>query len=130
MPSGEEIRLMTRLAMLEQGGGRELKKIRESYKSDYIGIPMVKNALRMSAVFVIVLGIWAACQMDFILIVVAQMETMLLGIGVLTAYLMVLLVILLVTYLTAASRYYRSLSMAQEYQELLVRLQEIRGRGQ
>ena len=36
MPSGEEIRLMTRLAMLEQGGGRELKKIRESYKSDYI----------------------------------------------------------------------------------------------
>ncbi len=130
MPSGEEIRLMTRLAMLEQGGGRELKKIRESYKSDYIGIPMVKNALRMSAVFVIALGIWAVCQMDFILIVVAQMETMLLGIGVLTAYLMVLLVTLLVTYLTAASRYYRSLSMAQEYQELLVRLQEIRGRGQ
>ena len=42
-PRQEEIELMIRLAILEKENGREVKQIRESYKSDYIGIPMVKK---------------------------------------------------------------------------------------
>lgn len=39
MPRQEEIERMIRLAILEKENGREVKQIRESYKSDYIGIP-------------------------------------------------------------------------------------------
>lgn len=127
MPSQEEIRLMARLAMLEQEKGMELKRVRESYKSDYIGIPMVKHTLGMTAVFLIALGVWAACRVDFILMVVAQMQTRMLGIGALAAYLMVLVLTLVVSYLTAASRYYRDLALADEYDRLLGELRQIRG---
>ena len=127
MPSQEEIGLMARLAMLEQESGRELKRVRESYKSDYIGIPMVKNALRMTAVFLIALGIWAACFIDFILMTVAQMQTLMLVIGALAAYLMVMALTLAVSYFLAASRYCRDLALADEYERLLDRLCQIRG---
>ena len=127
MPRQEEIELMIRLAILEKENGREVKQIRESYKSDYIGIPMVKNGLRISAVFLAVLGLWAVCRTDFILSVATGGQAGLLGIGILTAYLTVLLVTLLITGLAAVSRYHRSLELALEYEENLARLQEIRG---
>lgn len=127
MPRQEEIERMIRLAILEKENGREVKQIRESYKSDYIGIPMVKNGLRISAVFLAVLGLWAVCRTDFILAVAAGGQAGLLGIGILTAYLTVLLVTLLITGLAAVSRCHRSLELALEYEENLARLQEIRG---
>lgn len=127
MPRQEEIELMIRLAILEKENGREVKQIRESYKSDYIGIPMVKNGLRISAVFLAVLGLWAVCRTDFILAVAAGGQAGLLGIGILTAYLTVLLVTLLITGLAAVSHCHRSLELALEYEENLARLQEIRG---
>ena len=118
MPRQEEIELMIRLAILEKENGREVKQIRESYKSDYIGIPHVKNGTahkrRLSGGY---LGLWAVCRTDFILAVATGGQAGLLGIGILTAYLTVLLVTLLITGLAAVSRYHRSLELALEYEE-------------
>ena len=61
-PNQQKIRLMTRLAMLEKTEGKELGRVRESFKSDYVGIPMLKNGLRITAGFLLSLGIWCVCH--------------------------------------------------------------------
>lgn len=124
MLNQEKIRLMARLAILEKEKGKELKQVRSTFKSDYIGIPMLKNLLRITAVFLLIFCIWAVGNIDFILSIVAEMQLQLLGIGVLTAYLMVIVITLIVTFLHASSRYYRSQRTFQEYQRLLEELAE------
>lgn len=124
MPDQERIRLMTRLAILEKENGKELHRIEESYRSDYIGIPVLKNGLRITAVFAIILVIWAVCNAGFVLNVAAEGQLKLLLAGVLAAYGIALLVTLLITFLGASAAYYRGLGLEEEHQELLRLLEE------
>ena len=129
MLNQEKIQLMTRLAILEEEKGAGLRRVRESYRSDYIGIPMLKNALRVTAVFLLLLCIWGAGNLDFILNILARLQIKLLGIGILTAYIVLLLVTLIITFLCSSADYYRDLRAAQEYQWLLERLAELQDDG-
>ena len=126
MPDQEKIRLMTRLAILEKENGKELRRIRETYRSDYIGIPMLKNGLRITAVFLLILGIWLACNMEPVLDIAAGGQFALLLVGIWAGYLSLLLVTLIVTFLEASVRYYRGKELEREYLELLDRLLEQR----
>lgn len=122
MLNPRKIQLMTRLAILEKERGGALRRIRESYRSDYIGIPMLKCGLRVTAVFLLIGVICAAANLDFILETVANGQLNLLAVGVLSAYLVVLLVSLIIAFLCASADYYRNLLDAQEYERLLERL--------
>ena len=119
MLNEKKIQLMTRLAILEKERGKELQKVRETYRSDYVGIPMLKNGLRVTTVFGLLLCIAAVGNLEFLLEVVAQMELKLLAVGVLAAYLVILLVSEIITFLCASEEYYQNLQDAQEYEELL-----------
>lgn len=124
MPNQQKIHLMTRLAILEKENGKELKRMEESFRSDYIGIPMLKNGLRITAVFLVLLCIWAVGNIDFILSAMADLKLKSLGIGILTAYIVVLLVTLIITFLCASAAYYRNLPIEEEYRWLLKQLAE------
>ncbi len=119
MLNPRKIQLMTRLAILEKERGGELRRMRESYRSDYIGIPMMKCGLRITAVFLLVCIICAVVNLDFILETVANEQLGLLAVGVLAAYLVVLLVSLIVAFLCASADYYRGLRDVEEYEHLL-----------
>ena len=129
MLNQKKIYLMSRLAMLEKEKGKELRRVRENFHSDYIGIPLLKNALRVTVIFLMILCLWSAGSVDFILMVTAQGQLKLLGIGILTAYLVVLLVAMVITFLCTSSRYYRDLRYAREYEELLKDLQAMEETG-
>lgn len=122
MLNPRKIQLMTRLAILEKERGKELRSVRESYRSDYVGIPLLKNAFRVTAVFLLLLAVWAVANMDFILNTVADMQLGLLAIGILAAYIVVLLVSLIITFLCVSADYYRSLRDMEEYEYLLEKL--------
>lgn len=122
MLNPRKIQLMSRLAALEKEQGKRLKRVRETYRSDYVGIPMLKNALRITAVFVLILCFWAMNNIDFLLEIVAQLQIKLMLIGVLTAYIVVLLVGTIITWLVASADYYRSRQLADEYEYLLKQL--------
>ena len=122
MLNPRKIQLMTSLAILEKERGKELRSVRESYRSDYVGIPLLKNAFRVTAVFLLLLAVWAVANMDFILNTVADMQLGLLAIGILAAYIVVLLVSLIITFLCVSADYYRSLRDMEEYEYLLEKL--------
>lgn len=122
MLNPRKIQLMTRLAILEKERGKELRRIKESYRSDYVGIPLLKNALRVTAVFLLVLAVWAVANMEFILDTIADAQLGLLAVGILAAYIVVLLVSLIITFLCISAEYYCSLRAAEEYDSLLEKL--------
>ena len=124
MPDQERIRLMTKLAILEKENGRELRRIEESYRSDYIGIPMLTNTLRVTAVFLVILAVWMVCNVDFVLNIFTEGQMKLLLLGILAAYVTIILITWIVTFLYASMEYYRVQSLEQKYQELLKLLDE------
>lgn len=124
MPDQERIRLMTKLAILEKENGRELRRIEESYRSDYIGIPMLKNTLRVTAVFLVILAVWMVCNVDFVLNIFTEGQMKLLLLGILAAYVTIILITWIVTFLYASMEYYRVQSLEQKYQDLLKLLDE------
>ena len=122
MLNPRKIQLMTRLAILEKERGKELRSMKESYRSDYVGISILKNAFRVTAVFLLLLAVWAVANIDFILNTVADAQLGLLAIGILAAYIVVLLVSLIITFLCVSADYYRSLRDMEEYEYLLEKL--------
>lgn len=122
MLNPRKIQLMTRLAILEKERGKELRSVKESYRSDYVGISILKNAFRVTAVFLLLLAVWAVANIDFILNTVADAQLGLLAIGILAAYIVVLLVSLIITFLCVSADYYRSLRDMEEYEYLLEKL--------
>ena len=96
--------------------------MKESYRSDYVGISILKNAFRVTAVFLLLLAVWAVANIDFILNTVADAQLGLLAIGILAAYIVVLLVSLIITFLCVSADYYRSLRDMEEYEYLLEKL--------
>ena len=124
MPDQERIRLMTKLAILEKENGRELRRIEESYRSDYIGIPMLKNTLRVTVAFLVILAVWMVCNVDFVLNIFTEGQMKLLLLGILAAYVTIILITWIVTFLYASMEYYRVQRLEQKYQELLKLLDE------
>ena len=124
MPDQERIRLMTKLAILEKENGKELRRIEESYRSDYIGIPMLKNTLRVTVAFLVILAVWMVCNVDFVLNIFTEGQMKLLLLGILAAYVTIILITWIVTFLYASMEYYRVQSLEQKYQELLKLLDE------
>ena len=115
---------MTKIAILEKENGKELRRIEESYRSDYIGIPMLKNTLRVTAVFLVILAVWMVCNVDFVLNIFTEGQMKLLLLGILAAYVTIILITWIVTFLYASMEYYRVQSLEQKYQELLKLLDE------
>ncbi len=123
-PDKQRIRIMTRLAIREQENKSGLRMMRESFRSDYRGIPMVKNSLRMTLVFLLILGLWAASHMEFLLNVVSELRMRyLLGLlGIL--YGSLILVTCLISFLLANQRYQRDRRDWEEYCQLLELLEQ------
>lgn len=113
---------MSQLAILEKHDGKDLERFQKSFRSDYVGIPMLKNALRITAVFLLLLLIWGSGRIEWLLDVIAQGQSALLLTGVLAAYATLLLVTLMITFLAASASYFRVRQKAEAYQALLQEL--------
>ena len=67
MMNEKRIRLMTKLADFEQHNGEMLYKAGTYYCSDYVSAQMMKNLFRITAAYLIGLGLWACYRLDWLL---------------------------------------------------------------
>lgn len=66
MLNNDRIRLMTRLAMYEQGEGKEYMSVGQYYRKDYVGLQMLKTLLYSTLAFVMLfLLIFLYCVEDW-----------------------------------------------------------------
>ena len=130
MADPEKIRIMARLAMLEKHCGRQIRDAEDSFRIDRVTNPVWLNVLRMTALYLIGLMIWAVSHIDFLLGSFAgdALLPLIRRSGML--YLLVLAVTVGISLPVSMMRCRKERGKADEYQKLLLQLSEMQdGQG-
>lgn len=121
----ERIYLMTKLALFEERHKAQLDGVNTYFRSDYIGRHMIKNGLRVTLAFMLMLAGWGLYNAETLIVDITKIDVTALGARILFLYAAVLCVFLVLTYAIQAVRYSRAREDLYEYQELLKKLEKV-----
>lgn len=119
---------MTQLARYENGEGKEDIRISRYYRSDYIGLALLKNFFVTSIGYAIILGLTAAYFMDYLMENVHKMNILLLVVLIIGGYIITLTIFSIVTYATHSLRYSASKRRIEWYSKKLAKLSDLYGK--
>ena len=128
MINEEKVKIMTKIAMYEQGSGRKYLPISRYYRSDYIGLALIKNFFLVTIGYVLLLAGIAAYFSEYLMDNVNKINLVAVGIYIVVGYLIVLIVYSVLTYIQYSVKYYRAKKSVREYYQDLTKLEKIYGR--
>ena len=128
MLNEKKIRLMTQLARYENGDGKEDIRIFHYYRSDYIGLALLKNFFVTSIGYAVVLGMIVAYFMDYLMENVHKMNLLLLIVVIIGGYIITLTVFSMVTYATHSMKFSASKRRIEWYSKQLSKLSDLYGK--
>ena len=111
MLNEEKIKIMNKLAMYEQGEGKKYLPVSRYYRSDYIGLAMIKNFFLVTIGYCLILAGIAAYFAEVIL-----------------GYVAVLVLFSVLTYIQYTVKYHKAKKSVKNYYEELTQLSKIYGR--
>ena len=114
---------MASLADFESGKDGKMLRIARYYKSDYIAVQMIKTFFLTSIAVVLVIGLFAAGNMNMILDSIDNWNLTTVAAVLLIAYIVILAGYLAVTYLTASRRWKRARKIAEIHEKKLRELE-------
>ena len=123
----KKIRLMTKLAHYESEEGKEELKISRYYRSDYIGIGLLKNLLLISLGYILLWGLIVAYNLDFLLDNLHKLDFSFIIFEVVIGYVVVVLFYSVITYVMKFSQYRKAKRSVQEYYAKLNELMQLYG---
>lgn len=118
----KRIRMMTKLADFEQKNGRWMRNAEGYYRSDYIGIHLLKNLIRITLAYLAGAGLWACAHMESLMKKLNTMDIRETGIKLLVSYIIIAVLFLALTYVIYTIRFYQSEKKLQTYRNMLERL--------
>ncbi len=128
MLNEEKVKIMNRLAMYEKGEGKKYLPVSKYYRSDFIGLALIKNFFLVTIGYGLVVLAAAAYFSDYLLNNIHKMNLVNLGISILAGYLIALGAYSLLTYIQYSVKYHRAKKSVKKYYEDLTRLDKIYGR--
>ena len=114
--------------MYEQGEGKKYLPVSRYYRSDYIGLAMIKNFFLITIGYVLVLAGIAAYFGEYLVDNIHKMNLVALGIEAVVGYIVVLVLFSVLTYIQYSVKYYRAKKSVKTYYEDLTRLNKIYNR--
>ena len=96
MLNEEKIRLMTKLAIYEQGEGKESIKSNKYYKKDYVGLKMINTAITITLAFMLCLVLWIIYKVDFFAKNIVSMNLFTRGKKILIIYVITFIIYMLI----------------------------------
>ena len=128
MINEEKVKIMNRLAMDEKVEGRKYLPVSKYYRSDYIGLALIKNFFLVTIGYGLILAVAAAYNLEYLLDNIHKMNLITLGIGVLAGYLVILVFYSVLTYIQYTVKYHRAKKSVKKYYSELTRLEKIYSR--
>lgn len=125
MLNEEKIRSMTKLARFEEGIGQEALRISGMYRSDYIGMTLIRNFFSVTLGYVLILGLLAVYHLEFLMEKLHHLNLGVLIAEILLGYVIVLVVYTAITYIVCSVRYERAKRNVQGYDHELARLEKL-----
>ena len=128
MLNEEKVKVMNRLAMYERKEGRKYLPVSKYYRTDYIGLALIKNFFLVTIGYCLVLAGVAAYFGEYLIDNIHKMNLVMLGFYVIAGYVAVLVLYSLLTYIQYTVKYSRAKKSVKAYYELLTQLSKIYSR--
>ena len=125
----KKVRLMTELAHYETETGKKDLKISRYYRSDYIGIGLLKNLLLITLGYILLWGLLIAYNLDFLLDNLHKLNFSFVIVEVVAGYIVVVVIYSAITYAMRFSRYLKAKKSVQEYYGKLDELVQLYGKS-
>ena len=103
MVNEEKVKIMNRLAMYEHGEGRKYLPVSRYYRSDYIGLALIRNFFLVTIGYILGLAGVAAYFSEYLMDNVNKINLVEVGIYIIVGYLIVLVVYSILTYIQYSS---------------------------
>ncbi len=124
MTDKRRVKCMIALALFEKNHRGQLKGVNTYFRSDYIGRQLIKNGLRVTLAFLLLLAGWGLYHAETLIVDFTEIDMAALGAKVLFAYAAFLSFFLVLTYAIFALRYARARQDLYEYHALLKELEQ------
>lgn len=121
----QKIKKMHKLAVYESGEGKQHLAISNYYRSDYIGLALIKNFFLTTIGYGLLLLGWAGYRMDYLMNNAHRMNIALLIAGALAAYVILLIIYSVLTYICCTLKYARAQKGIQKYYKGLGEMKKI-----
>lgn len=128
MVNEEKLKIMTKLAMYENGEGKKNLPVSRYFRSDYIGLALIKNFFLVTIGYGIILLVLAAYFSDYLMSNIHRMNLVNTGIYLIGGYVILLVFYTLLTYIVYSVKYFLAKRSIKKYYEELTRLNKIYGR--
>ena len=114
--------------MYEQGEGKKYLPVSRYYRSDYIGLALIKNFFLVTIGYCLVLAGIAAYFGEYLVDNIHKMNLVAVGRNAVIGYVVVLVVFSVATYIQYSVRYHKAKKSVKEYYQELTQLNKIYSR--
>ena len=121
----QKIKKMHKLAVYESGEGKQHLAISNYYRSDYIGLALIKNFFLTTIAYGLLLLGWAGYRSDYLMNNLHRMNLPLLVVAVFGGYIVLLVVYSVLTYIYCTVKYAKAQKGIQEYYKGLGQMKKI-----
>lgn len=121
----QKIKKMHKLAVYESGEGKQHLAISNYYRSDYIGLALIKNFFLTTIAYALLLAGWAGYKSEYLMNNLHRMNVTLLAAGVVGGYIILLVVYSILTYIYCTVKYAKAQKGIQEYYKGLGQMKKI-----
>ena len=121
----QKIKKMHKLAAYESGEGKQHLAISNYYRSDYIGLALIKNFFLTTMAYGLLLLGWAGYKSEYLMNNIHRMNLTLLVVGALGGYIILLVVYSVLTYIYCTVKYAKAQKGIQEYYKGLGQIKKI-----
>ncbi len=122
MLNEDKIKLMTKLAIYEQGEGKKALVCNKYSKSDYVSVNMIKTAVVITVAYLLIVTLCVLHNVEYFLDQLISVKLMSLGIRLLVIYIIVFVVYMLITYMVFSVRYIHMQELNKGYSDDLKQL--------
>ena len=119
---------MNKISMYVQGEGKKYLPVSRYYRSDYIGLALIKNFFLVTIGYCLVLAGIAAYFGEYLVDNIHKMDLVAVGRNAVIGYVVVLVVFSVATYIQYSVRYHKAKKSVKEYYQELTQLNKIYSR--
>ena len=122
MLNEDKIKLMTRMAAYEENKGKRSMQIGNYFRSDYIGLQVMKSVISATVAFAIVIGMYIFYDFESVMKEIYQVDLLATGKQILIAYVVFVGIYAVITYIIYAYRYSKARKSLKKYYAHLTEL--------
>ncbi len=126
----EKVKLMNKLAMYENNAGKTYLPISKFYRSDYIGMALIKNFFLVTIGYILLVAVVVGYFSEYLMDNIHKMNLMAMGAVIIIGYLVLLAIYTTLTYIQYSVRYHRAKKSVKQYYIQLTKLERLYGRNE